>query len=142
MTGSRYFPRGYVLRRLDAFKAGEWPYGQQAPSPGDGDRALLERVVARAYAVRVWRNRHGQRLTQERARALLWRAAISLPDVYGKPRPGTSDAVCEALRIARKSFLTDKRRCLAALLIGVDQAGCALNDVVFAVLAMPGARSA
>lgn len=128
--------------RLEAFKAGEWPYCQRPPAPSEADSALLSRVVTRSYALRPWRNRHGQRIPHGRACSLLWRAAISLPSVYGQPRPGTSDSVREAIRIAREAYRADKRRPLATLLVAIDQAGCAPIDAVVAILAMRGAQSA
>jgi hypothetical protein len=129
-----------TLERLQAFKDGTYPYGQRLPGPTERDVAVMLAAVERSFAGQgPWRRSHGHRLSVTEARELLWRAAVSLPDVYGDSNPtNTSSAVREA--VAQAKALARSLKPLAALLAAHAASLCGLRELVEAVLAMPGAR--
>lgn len=126
------------LERLEAFKEGSWPYGQQLPTPEPRERVALDQAFELVSRQGTWRARHGHRIKPRRARERIWQAACSLPLVYGTP--SCSPAVLVAVRHAKA--LARSLKPLPALLAGAKVGHVALADVVEAVLAMPGARSA
>ncbi len=130
-------PKLNAVERLRAFKDGTYPYGQRLPAPTERDVAVMRAAVERSFAGQgPWRTSHGHRRSVSDARDRLWRAAVSLPDVYGTP--DASPAVVAA--VAKAKALARSLRPLAALLGAHDDARCGLREVVDAVLAMPGAR--
>jgi hypothetical protein len=125
------------IERLQAFKDGSYPYGQRLPGPTERDVEVMRAAVERSFAGQgAWRTTHGHRRSVSDARDRLWRAAVSLPDVYGTPNAGP--AVAGAVEQAK--VLARSLKPLAALIAAHAAAKCGLRELVEAVLAMPGAR--
>jgi hypothetical protein len=129
-------PKLSHVGRLQAFKDGSYPYGQRLPGPTERDVAVMRAAVERSFAKGAWRTTHGHRRSVSDACDRLWRAAVSLPDVYGTPNagPAVAGAVEQAKELARSL------KPLAALLAAHAATKCGLRELVEAVLAMPGAR--
>ena len=130
-------PKLSHVERLQAFKDCSYPYGQRLPAPTERDVEVMRAAVERSFAAHgAWRTTHGHRRSVMDARDRLWRAAVSLADVYGQPIASfvVVDAVAKAKELARSL------KPLAALLAAHAASKCGLRELVEAVLAMPGAR--